>query len=243
MKKILLALTAIALAAGTINAQSSQSFKAAAGKATTKNQTKTEVTASKAKAETQATQKSSQSFKAQKTEKADKAAKPAETRAANGKAEMKSLKDAPRTKQTDRATRSQKATTARPVDTNTFNGVWANSYGDGIGGTVTDYLTLNFDPTTGTAKGEYKDENGNVRHVSGKLKGKTLVCVYDADGDEFAEINIINDNTLKLEGFTGTFKRVKDTNAVPAVDNHPSASEAAPVDPAFEEVKRYLEGD
>ena len=131
------------------------------------------------------------------------------------------------------------AATAKPIDANTFNGTWANSYSDGIGGMVTDYLELTVDPTSGTAKGIYKDENGDGRAVSGRLQGNRLVMTYDADGDEFATINIINANTLKLEGFTGTFKRVENMEAAPKVDIAIPVTEA-PVDPAYEEVKEYL---
>ena len=121
-----------------------------------------------------------------------------------------------------------------------FNGVCANSYSDGIGGMVTDYLNLTFDESTGKAFGEYKDENGDGRKVSGKLVGNTLVMTYDADGDEFATIRILNENTLKLEGFTGTFKRVENMEAAPKVDIAVPVT-SAPVDPAYEEVKKYLE--
>ena len=85
----------------------------------------------------------------------------------------------------------------------------------------------------------YKDENGDGRAVSGRLQGNRLVMTYDADGDEFATINIINANTLKLEGFTGTFKRVENMEAAPKVDIAIPVTEA-PVDPAYEEVKEYL---
>ena len=107
---------------------------------------------------------------------------------------------------------------------------------------VTDYLELTVDTTTGIAKGMYKDENGDGRAVSGKLQGNRLVMTYDADGDEFATINIINANTLKLEGFTGTFKRVEDMNSAPKVDIATPVDQA-PVDPAYQEVKKYLQGD
>lgn len=135
---------------------------------------------------------------------------------------------------------AKKASSGKPVEMGMFNGVWANSYSDGIGGMVTDYLNLTFDESTGTATGEYKDENGDGRKVSGKLVGNALEMKYDADGDEFATIRIINENTLKLEGFTGTFKRVENMDAAPKVDI-PIPVTSAPVDPAYEEVKKYLE--
>lgn len=220
MKKIIIVLTAALLVGlGSMSAQNK--FKAAQSKAGT---TKTEAKAPKAKAEA----------KVQPITKA-KAAMPVEAKGAASKAAVKTAgvkaKAAPK-----------KAASTKPVDANTFNGTWANSYSDGIGGMVTDYLDLTVDTATGTAKGMYKDENGDGRAVSGKLVGNRLVMTYDADGDEFATINIINENTLKLEGFTGTFKRVENMNAAPKVDIAIPVSEA-PVDPAYQEVKKYLEDD
>ena len=223
MKKIIIVLTAALLVGlGSMSAQNK--FKAAQSKAGT---TKTEAKAPKAKAEA----------KVQPMTKA-KAAMPVEAKGTANKAvAVKSTG----VKATTKAAPKKVAST-KPVDASTFNGTWANSYSDGIGGMVTDYLDLTVDTATGTAKGMYKDENGDGRAVSGKLVGNRLVMTYDADGDEFATINIINENTLKLEGFTGTFKRVENMNAAPKVDIAIPVSEA-PVDPAYQEVKKYLEDD
>ena len=223
MKKIIIVLTAALLVGlGSMSAQNK--FKAAQSKAGT---TKTEAKAPKAKAEA----------KVQPITKT-KAAMPVEAKGTANKAvAVKSTG----VKATTKAAPKKVAST-KPVDASTFNGTWANSYSDGIGGMVTDYLDLTVDTATGTAKGMYKDENGDGRAVSGKLVGNRLVMTYDADGDEFATINIINENTLKLEGFTGTFKRVENMNAAPKVDIAIPVSEA-PVDPAYQEVKKYLEND
>ncbi len=136
-----------------------------------------------------------------------------------------------------KATRkSAKATTAAAFDSSQFNGTFANSYSDGIGGTVTDYLTLNFDPATGVATGEHKNERGETRAVKGTLQGRKLICTYVDDGEDFADISIINANTLKCEGFTGTFKRVAGDHVKPEVDIATPVQEA-PVDPAYELIK------
>jgi len=218
MKKIIFVLTtALLLGMGTMSAQNK--FKAAATKSGTANKAKTEA-------------------------KVAPAAKAAPAKAQAAPAAKAKTSAAPATKAKSPAAaapkvKTSKSSASKAVDANTFNGTWANSYSDGIGGMVTDYLELTVDPTSGTAKGIYKDENGDGRAVSGRLQGNRLVMTYDADGDEFATINIINANTLKLEGFTGTFKRVENMEAAPKVDIAIPVTEA-PVDPAYEEVKEYL---
>ena len=217
MKKIIFVLTtALLLGMGTMSAQNK--FKAAATKSGTANKAKTEA-------------KVAPAAKAQAKSTAAPATK-AKTSAAPAPKAKSPAAAAPKVK-------TSKSSASKAVDANTFNGTWANSYSDGIGGMVTDYLELTVDPTSGTAKGIYKDENGDGRAVSGRLQGNRLVMTYDADGDEFATINIINANTLKLEGFTGTFKRVENMEAAPKVDIAIPVTEA-PVDPAYEEVKEYL---
>ncbi len=217
MKKIIFVLTtALLLGMGTMSAQNK--FKAAATKSGTANKAKTEA-------------KVAPAAKAQAKSTAAPATK-AKTSAAPATKAKSPAAAAPKVK-------TSKSSASKAVDANTFNGTWANSYSDGIGGMVTDYLELTVDPTSGTAKGIYKDENGDGRAVSGRLQGNRLVMTYDADGDEFATINIINANTLKLEGFTGTFKRVENMEAAPKVDIAIPVTEA-PVDPAYEEVKEYL---
>lgn len=245
MKRILFALIATVLAVGTINAQANQAFKnAAKGKAsTTTTKVGNKQASSKAekaapKAESKAAPTRSQTAKAFKS-----SAQP-EPKATATKEHGKTAEAQSATLRAPRQPKPKAAKAApsvpRTYDNSTFNGTWANSYSDGIGGMVTDYLTLTFDAATGTAKGLFKDENGDGRPVSGQLHGNRLVMRYDADGDEFATISIINANTLKIEGFTGTFKRVQDMNSAPRVDIATPVTEA-PVDPAYEEVKRYLE--
>ena len=225
MKKIIFVLTtALILGMGTMSAQNK--FKAAKSKApATKTEAKAPATKS-ATAKTEAKQMTASKVTAAKEVSATKVTAAKAQPMGTNKATTKTA-----TKKT--------AATAKPIDANTFNGTWANSYSDGIGGMVTDYLELTVDPTSGTAKGIYKDENGDGRAVSGRLQGNRLVMTYDADGAEFATINIINANTLKLEGFTGTFKRVENMEAAPKVDIAIPVTEA-PVDPAYEEVKEYL---
>ena len=228
MKKIIFVLTtALILGMGTMSAQNK--FKAAKSKApATKTEAKAPATKSAA-AKTEAKQMTAS--------KATAAKEVSATKVTAAKAQPMSTNKA-----TTKTATKKTAATAKPIDASTFNGTWANSYSDGIGGMVTDYLDLTVDTTTGVAKGMYKDENGDGRAVSGKLQGNRLVMTYDADGDEFATINIINANTLKLEGFTGTFKRVENMNAAPKVDIAVPVTEA-PVDPAYQEVKKYLEND
>lgn len=228
MKKIIFVLTtALILGMGTMSAQNK--FKAAKSKApATKTEAKAPATKSAA-VKTEAKQMTASKVTAAKEVSATKVTAAKAQPMGTNKATTKTA-----TKKT--------AATAKPIDASTFNGTWANSYSDGIGGMVTDYLDLTVDTTTGVAKGMYKDENGDGRAVSGKLQGNRLVMTYDADGDEFATINIINANTLKLEGFTGTFKRVENMNAAPKVDIAVPVTEA-PVDPAYQEVKKYLEND
>ena len=253
MKKIVFILaTALILGMGTMSAQNK--FKQAQTKSGTTTKTekveKTEKAAPATKAaDTKATNKAEtkaenkgNAFNKSKVSTATPAK--VETKAEK-KVETKAEKKVEGTKTATKIASKaapKKAAASKPVELGMFNGVWANSYSDGIGGMVTDFLNLTFDESNGTATGEYKDENGDGRKVSGKLVGNTLVMKYDADGDEFATIRIINENTLKLEGFTGTFKRVENMEAAPKVDIATPVS-SAPVDPAYEEVKKYLEDD
>lgn len=249
MKKIIFVLAAaLVLGMGSMSAQNK--FKAAKSKTgttktekvTPKTETKTDTKAAakvEAKGNAFAKPKATSNKiegKAEKKADATKTATKVESKAIAKPAIKTAVK--PATKVAKPA--AKKASAGKPVELSMFNGVWANSYSDGIGGMVTDYLNLTFDESTGTATGEYKDENGDGRKVSGKLVGNTLLMKYDADGDEFATIRIINENTLKLEGFTGTFKRVENMDAAPKVDI-PIPVTSAPVDPAYEEVKKYLE--
>ena len=235
MKKIIFVLAAaLILGMGSLSAQNK--FKAAQNKAGT-TPAKTEKTAPAQKTDTKAADSKGNAFgKTKATAKADTKASPKAAAKTDAKATAKtSAKVEGKT-----ATKATPKKAAKPASLSTFNGIWANSYSDGIGGMVTDYLNLTFDESTGTATGEYKDENGEGRKVSGRLVGNALEMKYDADGDEFATIRIINENTLKLEGFTGTFKRVQNMDAAPKVDIATPVS-SAPVDPAYEEVKKYLE--
>ena len=132
-------------------------------------------------------------------------------------------------------TRTRKApvthTAATPAN---FSGTFSNSYSDGIGGVCTHLLTVAFDEATGTCTGKHTNESGVERAYHGTLQGGKLVCVYDEDGEEFATMSLIDANTIKLEGFTGTFKRGTSAAVTPAY----SGDSGEPyVDPAFEQIR------
>lgn len=111
-----------------------------------------------------------------------------------------------------------------------FNGVWANTYSDGIGGTVTDTLALLYDEATGTITGDYKTETGQVKALKGKITGREAALTEAATGDDFAGMKLYNPTTLKLDVFTGTFKRVTETYRSLAA--HPDAPAAQPASAA-----------
>jgi hypothetical protein len=121
-----------------------------------------------------------------------------------------------------------------------FTGTYENSYSDGIGGMVTDYLAVDFDEATGTATGTYKNEMGDLKTFSGKLQGGKLVCTFDEDGDTFATMHFYDGNTLKLEGFTGTFKRTSYTYKAVEPDAPQEVTPAGSVslEEAAEQVRR-----
>lgn len=119
-----------------------------------------------------------------------------------------------------------------------FTGTFTNSYSDGVGGVCTHLLIVSFDQATGKATGMHTNESGEQRAYHGTLQGGKLVCVYDDDGDHFATMTLIDANTIKLEGFTGTFKRGTDASVTPA---YSGSSTEAYVDPAYEQVKQHLE--
>lgn len=245
MKKVVFALIATMLVGvGSISAQNKfKSFKTSGAKTETKS-TQTPATTTnkvqateKAKVESKTTNNKFQTaIKAQPQ--AIKAT--SEAKAATATAKSATAKTATTKAASAKATPKKSAVAVKSLAMETFNGFWANSYSDGIGGMVTDHLSLTLDTINGTATGEYKDENGDGRKVSGHIQGNQLVMKYDADGDEFATIRLIDANTIKLEGFTGTFKRVPDMTSSPEAELS-DANEQTPVDPAFQDVKKYLE--
>ena len=117
-----------------------------------------------------------------------------------------------------------------------FDGEFTNSYNDGIGGVATHLLTINFNAATGEATGKHTNESGVERTFTGKLEGNKLVCYYDEDGDKFADITLLDANTLKLAGFTGTFKR--NTGGARPVSENVGPSGNVPVDPNLYEIQR-----
>lgn len=126
------------------------------------------------------------------------------------------------------------------TDISNIEGFYTNTYSDGIGGTCTHRLTVNYDPETGTVTGLHTNESGVARTYHGKVSGNKIVCYYDEDNDEFAEMKMYDNNTIKLEGFTGTFKR--NDSDTPTVSSSPSGySGAAAVDRAnYEAIQKYL---
>lgn len=130
------------------------------------------------------------------------------------------------------------ATRVAAASPSCFTGTFTNSYSDGVGGVCTHLLIVNFDEATGKVTGKHTNESGVERAYHGTLQGGKLVCVYDEDGDEFATMSLIDANTIKLEGFTGTFKRGTEASITPA---YSGASTEAYVDPAYEQVKQHLE--
>lgn len=145
-------------------------------------------------------------------------------------------------------TKSRKKANARPAAAKVaapkpaagvecFNGDFINSYNDGIGGLTTHLLTIEFNTATGEATGKHTNESGDVRTFHGKLEGNKLVCHYDEDGDKFADITVLDANTLKLAGFTGTFKRNTGNTTVNVSDNIGPAGNV-PVDPNLYEIQR-----
>ncbi len=142
--------------------------------------------------------------------------------------------------QTKKSRAKAKAPVARQaaVSPSAFTGSYTNSYSDGVGGVCTHVLTVIFDEATGEAKGMHTNESGVERAYHGKLQGNKLVCVYDEDGDEFATMSLIDANTIKLEGFTGTFKRGNAGEVTPAYSGE---SKEAYLDPGYEQLKQHLE--
>ncbi|MBR1803870.1 MAG: hypothetical protein IJ775_03060 [Muribaculaceae bacterium] len=254
MKKItLLLIAALVLGLGSMNAQTTgKKFRK-----TTVGTTKTEVkaenkakTEAKAKTETKAeTQTTGSTFKKSEIKATNSNATKATTKATATKQAVAAPSKATAIEKQAASTTSKKAATAQPkkavvhatpVDKSNFNGFFTNTYSDGLGGTCTHRLTVNFDPATGTVKGRHTNESGVERDYHGKLVGDKLVCVYDEDGDEFAEMKLYDANTIKLEGFTGTFKR--NDSDTPTISVSPSGqSGAAAVDrEGLEAIQKYM---
>jgi hypothetical protein len=235
MKKVtLILLAALVIGCGTISAQG-KFRKSGFG-----NKSKTEVKKTETKAEPQKAE-----IKKAETKKAEKATKatPAKTAEVKKSAEVKKASTAEKaTAAPAKKKATPKVAAAQPahIDKSSFNGFFTNTYSDGIGGTCTHRLTVNYNAETGTVTGRHVNESGVERDFHGKLVGDKLVCYYDEDNDEFAEMKLYDNNTIKLEGFTGTFKR-NDSNC-PTVSSSPSGdSGAAAVDRAgYEAIKQYL---
>lgn len=112
-----------------------------------------------------------------------------------------------------RSTSNKKTTVVAKFDPSQFTGVWANGYNSGYGddaAMVCDTLALNYDAATGAISGFYKSESGVITELKGEIKGREVTITEVASGDEFAGGKLYNKSTLKLDTFTGTFKRVSD---------------------------------
>lgn len=238
MKKIaFLLIAALVLGLGSMDAQTTNKKFKKSTVGTTKTEVKTEKKVEK-KAEDKTEAKTSNSFKKVDAKTADKAS-------AAKKAVTPTKKDLTEKQATTNATAKKQAHAkaqvvhAPAVDKSNLNGFFTNTYSDGIGGTCTHRLTVNYDEATGTVSGLHTNESGVARTYHGKVVGDKVVCYYDEDGDEFAEMKLYDANTIKLEGFTGTFKR---DNGEANISASPSGySGAAAVDRGnYEAIKQYL---
>lgn len=231
MKKITLTLlAALVIGCGAMSAQTQKFRKSSFGK--------------KAKTEVKKTEAKPEAKKAEvKTEtKAAVKATPAKTAEVKKSAELKKASTSEKAATTTRKKTAVKATTAHTaaVDKSNLNGFFTNTYSDGIGGTCTHRLTVEYDEASGTVKGKHTNESGVERTYHGKLVGDKVVCYYDEDGDEFAEMKLYDNNTIKLEGFTGTFKR-NDSDTPTVSSSYSGENGAAAVDRAgYEAIKQYL---
>lgn len=231
MKKITLTLlAALVIGCGAMSAQTQKFRKSSFGK--------------KAKTEVKKTEAKPEAKKAEvKTEtKAAVKATPAKTAEVKKSAELKKASTSEKAATATRKKTAVKATTAHTaaVDKSNLNGFFTNTYSDGIGGTCTHRLTVEYDEASGTVKGKHTNESGVERTYHGKLVGDKVVCYYDEDGDEFAEMKLYDNNTIKLEGFTGTFKR-NDSDTPTVSSSYSGENGAAAVDRAgYEAIKQYL---
>ena len=144
----------------------------------------------------------------------------------------KSRAKAPKTAKVTKVAKAPKVTAMQVAD---FNGSFTNSYSDGIGGLVTHMLVINFDEATGKATGTHTNDSGEARTFHGTLEGNKLVCFYDDNNEKFDDITMRDANTLRLSGFTGSFKRDNGTRTI--TDNVGPAGKV-PVDPNLYEIQR-----
>ena len=227
MKKIaLLLLAALVIGCGVTNAQN-KFRKSNIG------------TGTKAKTEAKAAEKTNAKSDVKPVEKAKPAEKTTEAKKSAATVKTATTTKAPAQKKKTQVKHEQ-APVAK-VDISNIEGFYTNTYSDGIGGTCTHRLTVNYNPETRTVTGMHTNESGVARSYHGNVVGDNkVICYYDEDGDEFAEMKMYDNNTIKLEGFTGTFKR--NNSDIPTVSSSPSGySGAAPVDRAnYEAIQKYL---
>ena len=245
MKKITLTLlAALVIGCGAMSAQTQKFRKSSFGNKAKTEVKKTEAKKAEVKTEAKAAGKATPAKKAEvKTEtKAAVKATPAKKAEVKKNAELKKASTSEKAATATRKKTAVKATTAHTaaVDKSNLNGFFTNTYSDGIGGTCTHRLTVEYDEASGTVKGKHTNESGVERTYHGKLVGDKVVCYYDEDGDEFAEMKLYDSNTIKLEGFTGTFKR-NDSDTPTVSSSYSGENGAAAVDRAgYEAIKQYL---
>ncbi len=107
---------------------------------------------------------------------------------------------------------AKKGAKAKIFNANDFTGVFVNSFKDYDGNLVNDTIALLYNASTGEVTGNYCNESGTVRDVAGMVDGKKVALSFIDNGDELAEAFFFyNKNSLKLDGFTGLFKRISST--------------------------------
>ena len=112
---------------------------------------------------------------------------------------------------------SQVAQAQKAFDASKFNGIFANCYSDNIGGQACESIVIKV-ADDGTVTGSYYNDSGREQKFHGNVKGSSLVTYYDDDNYDFATMIMYDDDTVKMDTFTGTFKR---TDRLYLPDNAP----------------------
>ncbi len=104
------------------------------------------------------------------------------------------------------------ARTAAKAASYDFTGTYENSFKDYDGNPVMTYLAINYDAAKGEATGEYKNDEGEVIPIVGKMEGGKLKCHQaDPNADILNQVDLTmhfyNNNQLKVDEVTGSFKR------------------------------------
>lgn len=112
-----------------------------------------------------------------------------------------------------KAARTEKAAS---FDASKFAGTFGNGFRDFGDGMVTEHIVIKLDSEKATAK--YHNDNGSIQDLYGEVKGSKLVLYYCEDNEEFGTCTMYDGDTLKIDTFTGTFKRMPDQVEAPAID-------------------------